>query len=305
MATCRRRLFAAFLALFWLSQAACVTESTPQRQAALTFFGWSDQHVPVDGNGEHLFPAIDAMNALPGRAYPDAIGGTVNKPAFVIGLGDITEWPSRAALDTYEQLVTKRLRFPTYEVCGNHDLGGLSPVDTVTGWLIKRHGALRYTFDKGGICVIGLFSEYDEKLNNPAQPITKEALQYLRETLARVPEGKPVIVATHLCFDSITNRDEFADAFGKANVILVLGGHYHKATVHNYRGFNFVQLPSPAPKGPNEFTVIRITSDRLVAVPFNYKENRWASEKEKILDVPVEGPAKTRGQEQTSEADHR
>jgi len=288
---CRRRFVAAFLGFLWLSQVAWGADSAPQRQAALTFFGWSDQHVQVDGNGEHLLPAIDAMNALPGRAYPEAIGGTVDKPAFVIGLGDITEWPSHAAMDTYDQLITKRLKFPTYEIAGNHDIGGLSPVDTVLNWVIKRHGALRYTFDKGGIRFIGLFSEYDEKLNNPAQPITKEALKYLRETLAKVPEGKPVIVATHLCFDAITNRDEFVDAFGKANVILVLGGHYHKATVHNYRGFNFVQLPSPAPKGPNEFTVIRITSDRLIAIPFNYKENRWASEKHKLLDASIKGPS--------------
>jgi hypothetical protein len=294
----RRRLLAAVLGLVWLSQAAWGADASPQRQAALTFFGWSDQHVQVDGNGEHLIPAIDAMNALPGRAYPEAIGGVVEKPAFVFGAGDVSEWPSRAALDTYEQLITKRLKFPTYDIAGNHDLGGLSPNDTVTSWLVKRHGALRYTFDKGGVRFIGLFSEYDEKLNNPAQPITKDALQYLRETLAKVPEGKPVIVATHLCFDAITNRDEFVDAFGKANVILVLGGHYHKATVHNFRGFNFVQLPSPGPKSANEFTVLRITSDRLVAIPFNYKENRWASEKQKILDTKIKGPAKMEAPEQ-------
>ena len=51
----------------------------------------------VDGNGEHLIPAIDAMNSLAGKAYPEAIGGTVEKPAFVFGLGDISEWPTRAA----------------------------------------------------------------------------------------------------------------------------------------------------------------------------------------------------------------
>ncbi len=290
MSTCRRRLFQAALGLLWVSQAAWGADSAPHTQAGLTFFGWSDQHVQVDGNGEHLIPAIEAMNGLPGRAYPEAIGGIVDKPAFVFGMGDITEWPSRAALDTYEQLIKKRLKFPAYDIAGNHDIGGLSPVDTVLNWVAKRHGALRYTFDKGGVCFIGLFSEYDEKLNNPAQPISKPALQYLRETLVKVPEGKPVVVATHLCFDSITNRDELVDAFGKANVILVLGGHYHKATVHNFRGINFVQLPSPEPKSMPEFTVIRITSDRLVAIPFNYKENRWASEKQKILDAAIKGP---------------
>lgn len=287
---CRRWFFAAILSFLWLCQAAWGGDSGPQKPSGLTFFGWSDQHVQVDGNGEHLVPAIEAMNALPGRACPETIGGTVDKPAFVFGMGDMTEWPSHAAMDTYEQLITKRLKFPTYEICGNHDLGGLSPNETVTGWLIKRHGALRYTFDKGGVRFIGLFSEYDEKLNNPAQPISKDALQYLRETLAKVPEGKPVVVATHLCFDAITNRDEFVDAFGKANVILVLGGHYHKATVHNFRGFNFVQLPSPEPKSAGEFTVVRITSDRLTGVPFNFRENRWATEKEKVLDVRIKGP---------------
>ena len=260
--------------------------------AALTFFGWSDQHIGVDGDGQHLIPAIEAMNALPRRSYPETIGGSVEKPAFVFGLGDFTEWPTRAALDTYEQLVIKRLKFPSYDIAGNHDIGGLSPSNTALDWIIRRHGALRYTFEKGGVCFVALFSEYDEKLNDPAQPISKEALDYLRQTLAKVPQGKPVVVATHLCFEAITNRDQFVDAFGAANVILVLGGHYHKATVNRYRGIPFVQLPSPDPKFAPEFTVLRITSDRLVAIPFNYRDNQWVSEKRKILDVPMTAPVK-------------
>lgn len=259
---------------------------------ALTFFGWSDQHVQVDGNGDHLIPAIEAMNALPGKPYPKAIGGTVDKPAFVFGLGDISEWPSRAAKDTYEQLITKRLKFPSYDIAGNHDIGGLSPSDTVLNWLIQRHGGLRYTFEKGGVLFIALFSEYDESLNSPAQPISKDALDYLRKALAKAPRGRPVVVATHLCFDAITNRDELVDAFGDANIILVLGGHYHKAVVSNYHGIRFVQLPSPAPKSPDEFTVIRITPDRLTAVPFNYREGKWSLEKPKVLDTAIRGPVK-------------
>ena len=260
------------------------------RENGLTFFGWSDQHVQVDGNGAHLLDAIDAMNSMPGQAYPDDLGGVVAKPAFVFGCGDIAEWPSRAALETYEQLITKRLKFPSYDIAGNHDLGGLSPSDTVLHWLRQRHGALRYTFEKAGVVFVALFCEYDETLNNPAQPISKPALDYLRKTLAQVPAGKPVVVATHLCFDAITNRDEFVDALGTANVILVLGGHYHKAVVTRYRNINFVQLPSPAPKSPGEVTVIRIGKDRLVAVPFNYRENRWSTEKPKLLDIPIKGP---------------
>jgi hypothetical protein len=285
----------------WLASAGYGAQGASGQPAALTFFGWSDQHIQTDGDGKHLVPAIEAMNALLGRPYPEAMGGTVEKPAFVFNMGDISEWPSRAALDTYEQLVIKRLKFPSYEIAGNHDIGGLSPSNTILDWVTQRHGALRYTFEKGGVCFIALFSEYDEKLNNPAQPITKEALDYLRQALAKVPKGKPVIVATHLCFEAITNRDQFVDAFGDANVILVLGGHYHKATVNKYRGIHFVQLPSPEPKSAHEFTVIRITSDRLVAIPFNYRDNKWVSDGRKILDSPIKGPAKMQIQEQTTE----
>ncbi len=260
------------------------------QEAGLTFFGWSDQHVQVDGNGDHLIPAIDAMNSLPGTAYPEAIGGTVAKPAFVFGLGDMTEWPSRAAKDTYERLITKRLKFPSYNVAGNHDIGGNSPSRTVLDWLVARRGALRYTFEKGGVLFIALFSEYDESLNNPAQPISKAALDYLRQRLAKLPAGKPVVVATHLCFDAMTNRDEFVDTLGDANVLMVLGGHYHKAKVDRYRNIDFVQLPSPAPGSPNAVTVVRITSDRLVAIPFDYEKKAWVTDKGKMLDKTIKGP---------------
>jgi hypothetical protein len=278
--------------LVWILAGAGLAAEQPTPSAGLTFVGWSDQHVPADGNAVHLIPAIEAMNGMAGRSYPETIGGTVESPSFVLGAGDITEWPSKAARDAYDHLVTQRLKFPTYDIAGNHDLGGLTPNDTVLQWLTQRHGGLRYIFEKGGVTFICLFSEYDEKLNNPAQPISKEALGYLRTALAKVNGRTPVVVVTHLCLDAITNKDEFVDAFGPANVILVLGGHYHKAAVATYRDIHFVQLPSPGPKFANAFTVIRITPDRLTAVPYYYRESKWATDSRQILDTPIKGPAK-------------
>ena len=260
---------------------------------ALTFFGWSDQHVKTDGDGTHLVPAIDAMNKLPQTDYPADIGGKVAEPNFVIGLGDITEWPTIAARDTYEKLITGRLKYPSYDVAGNHDSGGLSPSPTIHNWLIKRHGSLSYTFSKKGVHFIVLYSKYDESLNSPAQPISKDALEYLRNCLSKVAKETPVVVATHLCFESITNRDELIDAFGDANVILVLGGHYHKASVNSYRGINFMQLPSPAPGSPSEITVIRIDSERLVTVPFDYEKSEWSADPKKILNTGINRPPGT------------
>jgi len=260
----------------------------------LTFFGWSDQHVQTDGDGSHLIPAIEAMNGLPGTKYPADIGGKVPEPEFVLGCGDITEWPTTAAKGTYDELITKRLKFPSYDIIGNHDEGGNVPSETMNGWIIARHRSLTYTFDKNGVHFIALFSSYDESLNSPAQPITKQALDFIRKDLGKIPKGNPVVVAIHLCFDSLTNRDELVEAFGDANVILVLGGHYHKAKVDKYQGIHFVQLPSPAPKSPNEFTVIRITSDRLVAISYDYEKKEWDTDPRKTLDVRINGPRNNR-----------
>jgi hypothetical protein len=286
-----RQCIPAILFVLWLLWWATCAVPTLAGEIGLTFFGWSDQHVQTSGDAGHLIPAVEAMNALPGTDYPPQIGGKVARPALVIGCGDITEWPTNAAKNAYDELVTKRLAFPSYDVAGNHDSGGKVPSETIHRWLIARHGSLSYTFDSGGVHFIALFSKYDENLGSPAQPIARDALDFLRRDLAKVPQGAPVVVAMHLCFDAITNKPELVEAFGDANVILVLGGHYHKAKVDSFRGFHFVQLPSPSPNSPNEFTVIRITPDRLIALPYDYEANKWAAGPGKTLDVPIDGPA--------------
>jgi hypothetical protein len=287
----RNRITVAALG-FALGIVACARPVCSE-EAELTFFGWSDQHVRTDGDGGHLAPAIEAMNGLPGRPYPDDVGGVVAEPAFVLGCGDIMEWPTHAAMRTYDELITKRLEYPSFDVAGNHDEGGKAPSRTITNWLIARHGSLSYTFDRGGVRFVMVFSEYDETLNSPSQPIAKEALEFIHKELAKAPEAVPVILATHLCFDAITNRDELIDAIGDANVLAILGGHYHKAKVNLYRGFHFVQLPSPAPNSPSEVTVIRVTPDRLTAIPFDYENNRWSTEPGKILTVSIRGPGRS------------
>lgn len=272
-------------------------------EQSLTFFGWSDTHIPVHGDGSKLWPAIDAMNSLPGKAFPKNIGGVVDTPAFVFNCGDITEWPTHQAKKTYEDLITKRLKYPSYEILGNHDEAGADGVEgappIMKDWFKRRYGDLCYTFDQGGIHFMCPFSAYDESLGNPAQDLTAEALDFIRKNLHRhyspnlvpeklvsVPKETPVVVATHLCFDAMTNRDAFVDTLKDANVIMVLGGHYHKAQVKSYRGINFVQLPSVNSAWP-EITVIRVASNRIVAIPYDYSKNQWTDEPGKILDVKI------------------
>jgi len=256
----------------------------------LTFFGWSDQHVRTDGSASQAtLDGIQAMKDLPGKSYPAAIGGTVASPAFVFGAGDITEWPTHAALQTYKQL-QESLGFPTYDVAGNHDDGGLVPSPTVLNWLIEKHGGLSYTFEQGGVHFVVAWSAFDAA-GEPSQPLTDEALNFNSTSLAQIPKGAPVIVATHLCFPAITNPDALVDSFGDANVIMVMTGQYHQPSVHNYRGIDFVQFPSPE-SSIHAVTAVRITNDRLVAIPYNYDTGEWMTGNV-VLDKTITVPEPT------------
>jgi len=254
----------------------------------LTFYGWSDQHTKTSGDTLSLHPFVDAMNTMAGTAWPKSVGGQVPKPSFVIGAGDITEWPTNAAMKGYDALLNTRLKFPAYDVLGNHDDGGRAFSPTMINWLKKKHGGLSYTFVKGGVVFIGLWSKFDPK-GKPAQPLTKEALAYLREQLAKLPREKPVAIFTHLCHDAMTNRDELVDTIGKSNVIMVLGGHYHYSSVNQYRGLTFVQLPSPKSKF-TEFTVFQVTQNRLIAMPYDFTKKTWVTGPRKVLDKKIKGP---------------
>jgi len=287
MFTARLRKPLAALGAVGLAFFLAFTLPAAAEETGLTVFGWSDQHVATSGDAKHLLPAIDAMNALPGTKYPERFGGVVDKPAFVFGCGDITEWPTAAAKNAYAELVAKRLKFPAYDIAGNHDEGGNVPSRTVLDWIAARHKSLSYAFDSGGVHFVAAFSKYDESLNSPAQAISQEALKFIREELKKVKPGTPVVLAMHLCLDAITNRDELVEAIGKGHVILVLGGHYHKATVQKYRGLNFVQLPSPAANGPGQFTVVRIARGRLLVLPYDYRKHQWTDEPGKVLDAAI------------------
>jgi len=264
--------------------------SGKEEDASLTFFGWSDQHVKTDGNVSKLIPFVAAMNQMPGTPYPEKIAGNVAEPAFVIGAGDVTEWPTNAAMRGYENLLKNNLKWKAYDVLGNHDDGGRAFSPTMLDWSKRRHGGLSYVFEAFGVKFIALWSKFDPR-GKPFQPLTKEALNYLREQLVKTADGQPVVLFTHLCHDAMTNRDELVEAIGDANVVLVLGGHYHYSSVNKYRGLNFVQLPSPKSKF-TEFTVFRITSDRLFAMPYDFVKKQWVSGSRKALDFAIRFPAK-------------
>ncbi|MFI5377957.1 MAG: metallophosphoesterase family protein [Tepidisphaerales bacterium] len=276
----------------WLlvSGAPSRATATPQPRSiassgdTLTFLAWSDQHVGRDGNAAHLLPAVRAMNTIAGVAYPAVIGGKVAMPAFVIGCGDCTDWPTRAAVNVFAD-ITRRLNYPSYNVVGNHDEGDDVASSRLARWVAARHGDTSYVFDAGGIRFIVLFSRYNAK-----QAITPEALTFLRGQLQADPK-RPAIVATHYCLDAISNKDKFADALEAGNVILVLGGHYHHAVAGSYRGRAYFELASPT--ASPEFSVVRIDPRRIVVLTWDYGAGQWVDLPRTRLDVARRSPAGT------------
>src|SRR5687767_16023392 len=110
------------LALFAVLQAGAAQD----KAEAFTFLFWTDQEIDPGKDGAHKCgPAIEAMNAIAGKAWPPAVGGKVDEPDFVASAGDSCGWPSAAAVASWSNIV-RTLKFPTRAVAGNHDAGGLS-----------------------------------------------------------------------------------------------------------------------------------------------------------------------------------
>ena len=247
----------------------------------LTFLAWSDQHVTREGSMTHLAPAIDAMNGIEGLDYPPEIGGKVGRPAFVIGAGDCTDWPSHAAMNAFAD-ATRRLRYVSFNIVGNHDEGDVGADSRVARWIAARHGGLSYTFDAGNVRFLCVYSK-----DNPKQLVTREAMDFVRRELAAAGD-RPVVVVMHYCLDAIGNKQEFAACLKGGNVVLVLGGHYHHAIASTYEGRQFLQLPSP--EASTQFAVIRITPGRVMALMYDYGRKRWAEGSRARISAALRGP---------------
>lgn len=257
----------------------------PADAVDLTFLGWADQHVATDGNVDHCAAQIAALNSMAGRAWPSEIGGSIATPAFIIGGGDMTEWPSWSAKEGYNDIVKNQLNYQTYDVMGNHDFGGFSPSNTMINWFVTRYnppdyaakGELSYSFDYDGVHFSMLDSFFDDaKEENPwEQPITQQAIDWLKADLSDVNATTPVIIVTHLCHDAITNKNEFVSAFKDKNVVLVLGGHYETPTLQEYAGYTFVQMPGPRNEDYQAVSAFHITNDRVTAAVWDVDTGVW------------------------------
>jgi cytolysin (calcineurin-like family phosphatase) len=210
---------------------------TPGKQAPLAFFIISDTHVTAPENApDTLDPhvqtinrrLIDLLNSLPGTTLPESMGGgLVRTPRGVLHLGDMidsgdkgesplsiqrreTEWKSFTA-DFGLTGNEGRLKFPIYEVHGNHD--SVSIQNNVINGIISRNklrpgvthiskSGLHYSWDWNGVhfIALGIVVGHNDKDLPIGRYKAYDSLQFLKLDLeTRVPNKEtPVILFHHI-----------------------------------------------------------------------------------------------------------
>lgn len=201
-----------------------------------SFFIISDTHMLADAAAPDRVDAerfalnerlIDVLNGLPDRPLPDAIGGgRMTRPRAVLHLGDIadsgdkrddlhvrmtaTEFAAHAGLYGVDGR-DGRLRYPLYEIHGNHDtprgdnvtIGGLVARNARRPGVTRRSAnGLHYAWDWNGIHFVMLGIVVG--VNRDDRPVSRygawDSLAFLEADLAASvgTSGRPVILMQHV-----------------------------------------------------------------------------------------------------------
>ena len=296
----RLRLLVAVLVAAAAITAASLLIIPKRAEDGITFFITSDTHY---GLSQTVAAAnektIDAMNALPGAAFPGEIGGAVATPRGVAVLGDLTnDGGSPDATISWRRFTEDfgingegRLRFPVYELPGNHDGGD----DQNVRRGIRERNKLRpglegaspngisYSWDWAEVHFVslGLFagSEGDEVVNpwgrrfDGPWRLPGHSLEFLKDDLARNvgPSGRPVVLFQHYGWDvwgegwwSDRERHALAAAIKGYNVIAIFWGHAHVVMRLDLDGIpGFCAGAAQADPLPGSFLVVRVRAKEM------------------------------------------
>ncbi len=250
----------------------CVNLAAFAESRNITMFVTADNHFGFDSATTDINRAnIQAMNSLPGTAYPSNIGGTVGTPSGVIVAGDLTQDGQPDEWDKFEDHYplyggtgTNEIRYPVYECTGNHDRHELSLWDQLAGAktvkeeVADRHGDQKYGFEIQGVQFYSL-DQYP----------TESKCEWLTEELALVGTEKPVVLFFH--FDmwddewwSPAERENFRQTINGYNILGIVHGHKHDSFVYNWNGYD-VFSPGSAKSEADDHSVgvLNITDKKL------------------------------------------
>lgn len=218
--------------------------------------------------------AIAAMNELPGRPWPTALGGSIGTPRGVLVSGDLTEngepWQWRGFVAYYG--LNGRdglLKYPVYEGHGNHDKHH--------SWFVldrirERHGGTRYALDWDDLHVVNLGEAPDD-----------EGLAWLRGDLETVGKERPIVIYFHFPLRGPYSDNWFGDGdyrnrlrgiVSGYNVIAFFHGHYHATGRYRWSGHDIYNVGASKHRFQS-FAVVHVTDRALRVAEYNYDKKLW------------------------------
>lgn len=332
----RRQFLGAAAAGALLRRPAVADEAPP-----VSFFFVSDTHYLADREAPDRLDArsaavtsrlIEQLNRLPGTPIPaEAGGGTVAPPAGVIHGGDLidsgdknggpfpamqrTEWASFTR-DFGLTGRDGRLRYPVYEVHGNHDgprgeglvIEGITERNRTRPGLANRSAnGLHYSWDWGPVhCAnLGIVVGGSRETQRPRRYNPLGSFDFLAADLeAKVgTSGRPVILTHHVDVARYTGPCDpnappgsqewdpcdvraFHQALRGYNVIAILYGHTHVRNILYWDGASTrgagglslfnVDNSSHFGDGAQAFFYFQVARDRLTVREYRTKDD-WAT----------------------------
>jgi hypothetical protein len=261
--------------LLALALVAAPAGRQPAAPPTLTFFVGSDSHFGYTGMEDANLAMIAHMNALPGTAYPESIGGRVEAPRGVLMTGDLTDNGTLEEFAEFERFYGRTgkdalLKYPVFESVGNHDVNEESPIKARQK---LRHGGINYAWDWDDVRLLCLDMYPDA--------VTRE---WLVPELRKAGPDRPLILFFHypvLPGGGGWSRawpDEDKDAFAAAldgyNVIAIFHGHMHSPGHYVWRD-RPVFRPGAAKSRNRYFLVVRIGAQEMSVATWNFETGGW------------------------------
>jgi hypothetical protein len=278
----------------------------------LTFYSYSDIHYGADHGGKgppkEKSEMMEEINTLPGKPYPEAVGGVVGTPRGVIMSGDLIndgavaqKYPKQWAdyIADFGVNGEGRCKWPVFEGVGNHDLNDnlyvfnkvkernvirkqLKLIDNVSS------NGYHYSWDWEGVHFVNLNLFGGNVWNGEADAYGwAHHPQYARDFLIKDLQehvgnsGRPVVYIQHFRpidenWWTYSAADKLQKVLQDYNVIAMLVGHQGGGVKNVWRGLNWIS-------SNGDLVVLRMTpsDNRLVAV--TRELNKWGP----VLDKKI------------------
>ncbi len=218
---------------------------------------------------------LERMNTLPGRRLPQEFGGVVAKPRGLLITGDLTEWGREPEWNRFVAYYGLRggdglCAFPVFEAIGNHDK---VPGPWVEEQVAKRHARRFYSWDWDDLHFVSLSEAPDD-----------EGLAFLRDDLAQLEPGVPVVIYFHFALEGPWSTDNWfskgdfktrlAKTIEKSHVIAIFHGHHHANGHYKWHGID-VYKPGAVKDTTGTFTVAHYVDQRLDIAFYDYEHDAW------------------------------